>query len=98
MSCNSKKSTFFSQLYGNVCFVSLSDPAPQIHHGKVSQISNLGPIFIRQRPRRSLRIARNHEEAAGPRSPGPGRRACPWAQALDTSFVIPVSYFLFHVP
>ena len=29
------------------------------HHGKVFQISNLGPIFIRWRPRGSLRIPRN---------------------------------------
>ena len=42
------------------------------HHGKVLKIINLGPIFIRWRPKGSLRISRNHKRGGRARAPGPG--------------------------
>ena len=56
-------------------------------HGKVCQISNLGPTFIRW-PGAALGSPGTTEEAARPGSPGPGL-GLPWAQALATSFVVP---------
>ena len=70
--------------YGHVYFVSLSNPAHQIHHGKVFQILNFGPIFICWRPRGSLRIPRNHKRG--------GQGLGPWAgpgQGPAASFVVP---------
>ena len=69
-------------IYGHVYFVSSSNPAPEIHLGKVFQISNLGPIFIRWRPRGSLRTPRNHNRGGRQgldpwAGQGPGTRARP---------------------
>lgn len=73
-------------LYGHVYFVHSSSPASQSHHGKVSQISNLGPIFIRWRPRGTLRILSNHKRGdrawvPRPRS-GPADGPRPWPHLL----------------
>ena len=62
------------------------DFSKDAHHGKVFQISNLGPIFIRWRPRGSLRISRNHKRGGrarvpGPR-PGPAPGPRPWPPLL----------------
>ena len=65
------------------------DFSKDANHGKVFQISNLGPIFICWRPRGSLRISRNHKRGGQGRGPRALARACPWAQALAASFVVP---------
>ena len=66
--------------------VSLSNLAFQIHHRKMMQISNLGPVFIRWRPKGTLRIFRNHRRGGRARvrrlwnEPAPGPR--PWTPLL----------------
>ena len=62
------------------------DFSKDAHHGEVFQISNLGPIFIRWRPRGSLRISRNHKRGGragvpGP-WPGPAHGPRPWPPLL----------------
>ena len=53
------------------------DFSKDAHHGKVSQISNLGAIFIGWRPRGSLRISRNHKRGGRAGVPGPWPRPAP---------------------
>ena len=65
------------------------DFSKDAHHGKVFEISNLGPMFICWRPRGSLRISRNHKRGGRAGVPGPWPGPAPWAQALAASFVVP---------
>ena len=70
-------------------FISLLNPASQVHHGKVVQLATWDTYSYAGEPgAASGSPGTTKETIAGPESPGPGL-ACPWAQALAASFVVP---------